>query len=598
MQATQPVNGPEGLSDWNGINWRQANRRVSNLRQRIFRASQQGNFAQVRNLQRLMLRSYSNVVLSVRRVTQVNQGKNTPGVDWLLVKTPQARWALVKQLLRSRPWGAQPVRRVYIPKPGGKRRPLGIPVIADRALQAVVKNALEPEWEAKFEASSYGFRPGRSCHDAIARVFAIARSSGRKLWALDADIKAAFDRISHSFLYERLAAFPGRELVRQWLEAGVVEDGQWQASEMGVPQGSVIGPLLANMALHGMEQVLGIRYNSQGAIDRNCKRAIVRYADDFVVFSETKQDLFLAKEQLCVWLARRGLAFSEEKTRIVHLTEGFDFLGFNIRHYPVTGQQRPGQVKLFIKPSTRSIQKFKDKVKALWLSLRGHNVRAVLATLNPVIRGWTSYFRVGVAKRVFNDLDNWMFVRVCRYIRHCHPKKDWAWLKNRYLGRLHPRRRDKWVFGEPKTGRHLLKLVWTAIRRHVPVLGTASPDDPNLQGYWQARGAQHLVSLPSTQRTLARRQAGLCPVCASPLLNNELLHEHHIVPKSQGGSDQLDNLVLVHLCCHQQLHANPGLWHLSNTAPTPTPRRRSDTKPQQLTLWDDLALPAEALQLA
>ena len=597
MQATSPVNGPEGRGGWDGVNWHHANCLVSNLRRRIFRASQQGDFGRVRNLQRLMLRSYSNVVLSVRRVTQVNKGKDTPGVDKLVVKTPEARWKLVQRLCRYQPWRAKPVRRVYIPKAGGKRRPLGIPVIADRALQAMVKNALEPEWEAKFEGSSYGFRPGRGCHDAMARVFSIARSYGRKGWVLDADIKAAFDRISPTFIYERLADFPGRELVKQWLKAGVVEDGEWRATELGVPQGSVIGPLLANIALHGMEQVLGISYNSQGAIHRDSKWSVVRYADDFLVFARTEEDVVQAKEWLTVWLAKRGLSFSEEKTRIAHVKEGFDFLGFNVRRYRTIRADRLGGWKLFIKPSRSSIHKFKRKLKELWRSLRGLGADAVVGLLSPVIRGWANYFRIGVAKRVFINLDAWMFGRLRRYVLRKHPRKNWQWLKKRYFGKLHPERSDCWVFGDKKTGRYLLKLAWTAIRRHVPVEGRASPDDPSLRFYWASRNKRQLVDLPKTQRKLARRQDGLCVVCLQSLLNDEALHVHHVVPKSRGGTDSLQNLVLVHLYCHQQLHANPVVRVIDPT-PLSRPPRRLWTQPMQLSLWSDDALLGGATQFA
>jgi len=236
------VNGPEGLTDWNSVNWRKANRQVRNLRCRIFRASQQGDFRKVASLQKLMLRSYSNRLIAVRRVTQVNQGKRTPGVDKVLVKTPKARGNLVDDLATVQPWRAHPTKRVYIPKANGKTRPLGIPAIKDRALQAMVKNALEPSWEARFEGTSYGFRPGRGCHDAIQKIFNLARPNKRKKWILDADIEGAFDTIDHEYLMRAIGPVPGRELIRQWLKAGYVDRGVFHPTEAGTPQGGVISP--------------------------------------------------------------------------------------------------------------------------------------------------------------------------------------------------------------------------------------------------------------------------------------------------------------------------------------------------------------------
>jgi len=214
MQITESVNGPERHTWWQAINWRTANRVVRNLRQRIFRASQAGDLKRARALQKLMLRSRSNILLSVRRVTQVNAGKNTPGVDKVVVKTPAARGKLVDELQTFTPWKAKPARRVYIPKANRKLRPLGIPVVTDRCLQAMVKNALEPFWEARFEGSSYGFRPGRSCHDAREKIYQLARPNKKKQWVVDADIKGAFDNICHEFLLNAIGPTPGRELIK------------------------------------------------------------------------------------------------------------------------------------------------------------------------------------------------------------------------------------------------------------------------------------------------------------------------------------------------------------------------------------------------
>ena len=457
--ASCSANGTEGRTttntDWNAVDWRRAQKAVSNLRRRIFRASKEGDHRKVRSLQKLMLRSYANALLSVRRVTQINVGKDTPGVDMLVVKTPKARGELVDHIRSYQPWKAKPARRVYIPKAGGKMRPLGIPTIYDRVMQAIVKNALEPYWEARFEPASYGFRPGRSCHDAIAKVFSIARPNKRKKWVLDADIEGAFDSISHERLLKTIGPFPARELIRQWLKAGYIEEGSWHETETGTPQGGVISPLLLNVALHGIEEALGIRYDKRGQISGS--RALVRYADDLVVFCETEEDTRAARQDLQSWLAARGLRLSEAKTRIVHLTEGFDFLGFNVRHYRAPKTARSGY-KLLIKPSKDSVRRFKERLKQEWMKLKGHGIAEVLKRLNPILRGWANYYRIGVSKQTFGSLDHWMLERCVRYVRFSHPTKGWRWCRSKYWGELNPNRKDRWVFGDKSTGTYLLKL--------------------------------------------------------------------------------------------------------------------------------------------
>jgi RNA-directed DNA polymerase len=549
------ANGAGGRpnTDWNAIDWRKVDRSVSNLRRRIFRASKEGDHRKVRSLQKLVLRSYANALWSVRRVTQINAGRNTPGVDMLVVKTPKARSELVDHIRSYQPWKAQPARRVYIPKGGGRLRPLGIPTVIDRVMQAIVKNALEPYWEARFEPASYGFRPGRGCHDAIVKIFNIARPNKRKKWVLDADIEGAFDSISHERLLEVIGPFPARELIRRWLKAGYVEMGTLHATETGAPQGGVISPLLMNIALHGMEQALGVRYDKRGQIKGS--RALVRYADDWVVFCESKEDAQEARRQAQKWLLKRGLRLSEDKTRVVHLTEGFDFLGFNIRHYPAPKTARSGY-KLLIKPSKDSVSNFKDRMRSEWMNLKGHNAMEVLKRLNPIVRGWANYFRIGVSKHTFETLDHWMLARCARHVRSNHPRKGWRWCRQKYWGQLNPERADRWVFGDKSTGAYLLKLSWTPIRRHVLVKGAASPDDPALRGYWIERERRKLEEglLPPRLMGLARAQQGRCTHCGASLFNGEALNRHHLLPKSEGGTDERSNLRLLHLYCHQQIH--------------------------------------------
>jgi len=276
------VNGPEDASfDWLAVDWRRIEDDVRWLRQRIFTATKTGDLSKVRNLQKLMLRSRANTLLSVRRVTERNAGRLTAGVDGEVVLTPEAKARLADRVHQmTEPFKALPVRRVYIPKPGShKRRPLGIPVILDRCHQARVVSALEPEWEARFEPRSYGFRPGRGCHDAIQAVYQVVKGkSPKRLWALDADLAGAFDRIAHDHILAMLDTFPAKGMVREWLRAGVVEQGRLHRTEDGVPQGGVVSPLLLNVALHGMEQAAGVRYDPRGWVTAGCP-VLVRYAD-------------------------------------------------------------------------------------------------------------------------------------------------------------------------------------------------------------------------------------------------------------------------------------------------------------------------------
>lgn len=558
MQVQTLVNGAVRPTDWSAVNWRVANRQVRSLRQRIFRAAQAGDFKKMRSLQKLMLRSYSNRLLAVRRVTQVNQGKNTPGVDKLLVKTPTARGRLVDQLgqlLDQKSTPAKPLRRVYIAKPNGKLRPLGIPTIVDRCQQAVVKNALEPEWESRFEGSSYGFRPGRSCHDAIEKIYGLARPNKTKPWVVDADIKGAFDNIAHKAILEHIGKFPAREMIARWLRAGYIQDGTFYATETGAAQGAVISPLLANIALHGMEAALGVKHDNRGGIIS--KRAVVRYADDFAVFCTSREDAERVIEQLHEWLAQRGLQLSAEKTRIVHLREGFDFLGFNIKHYQ--DKRRPSGYKLWITPSKAAVTKLKQKLRELWRALRGTNVATVLQQLNPIIRGWANYYHKVVATKTFNKLDYWMWKRELCWVKYRHRQHGWAWRRARYWGQLNTRRQDKWVFGDKEVGGLLLKFSWFKIQRHVLVIGKSSPDDPRLREYWEKRRATQTSTLRPMLQAIARRQQYVCPECGESLFNEEELHNHHIRAKSAGGGDEESNRELVHLYCHQAIHGGPAM---------------------------------------
>lgn len=560
------VNGPEDDAlSWNAVRWRKVEDDVRRLRQRIFTATQAGDLKRVRNLQKLMLRSRSNTLVSVRRVTEINAGRLTPGVDGQLVLTAGDKASLTGWIDAQQPWQARPVKRVCIPKAGGKRRPLGIPVIVDRVLQARVVNALEPEWEARFEPRSYGFRLGRGCQDAIQAIFnTVSGKTASRVWVLDADLTAAFDRIDHEHLLRRVGGFPAREHVAGWLRAGVVENGRFAATEQGTPQGGVASPLLLNVALHGMEHAAGVRYrrlDAHGADTGRDSPVLIRYADDLVALCHTRQQAEQVKARLADWLAPCGLAFNEDKTSIVALNDGFDFLGFNVRRY---------RGKLLIKPSKAAIRRIRQRLRTEIRSLRGAPTVEVLARLNPIIRGWAAYYRHVVSSEIFNALDHYLWKLTYKWARHRHRNKPTKWIVNRYYGTFNKSRRDTWVFGDRDSGAYLHKFAWTNIVRHQMVTGAASPDDPALTDYWTAR-RRRTTRLPVdyTSQRLLDEQHGRCPICDELLLHADhppqtphdwerwlggtrKALERNAITLRDNGTPNEPQLRLLHTHCHRR----------------------------------------------
>ena len=550
------------ISDaWTTTCWPKVQREVFRLQQRIYRASQAGDTRRVQSLQRLLLKSWSARLLAVRRVTQENQGKKTAGVDGVhSLKAPE-RIQLAQQLSLDRK--SDPVRRVLIPKPGkAEFRKLGIPTMVDRAKQALAKLALEPEWEARFEPNSYGFRPARSPQDALEQVHRCICQCPK--WVLDADIAACFDRIAHRPLLERLSSsHPSiARQCRAWLKAGVVHDNQLQTTERGTPQGGIASPLLANIALHGLEREFKAAF--KGA-------HLVRFADDFVAFHRDRHVILDAKAWVSRWLAEKGLELKDEKTQITHTLDGgsdyltgFDFLGCHVRQYRtprrrMNKSQRP--YKTLIKPSKKAVKRLVNKLGDIVKRHRAASQDTLIQELNPVILGWSGYHRSNVASRTFAHLDSVLYRQLKRWAYRRHHNKSQKWIKNRYW---HTVRRRNWVFGVKQSGkltRKLVKFSDVPIRRHNKVRGAKSWFDGDWL-YWAARRGHHPLT-GFRQAALLKRQQGRCPICRGVFDLHDSIEQDHIWPRAKGGRDVYDNLQLLHRSCHHYKNR----WDLQGYCP-------------------------------
>lgn len=548
------------MVDWKDIPWRKLERYVFRLQKRIFKASQQDNGKTVRRLQKTLLRSQSAKTLAVRQVTQDNQGKNTAGLDGIKSLSPPQRLALVANL--KMPTKATPTRRVWIPKPGTlEKRPLGIPTLYDRALQALVKKALEPEWEAQFEPNSYGFRPGRSAHDAIQTIFSAICNKTR--FVLDADIAKCFDRINHDALLTKLNTFPTlKRQIKSWLKAGVMDGEALFPTEEGSPQGGVISPLLTNIALHGMEQAVRQAFpvatqKVEGQLTRRGKVHFIRYADDFVVLHEDLAVVQQCQTVIAKWLAPMGLELKPSKTTITHTLHeyegkvGFDFLGFTICQFPagkhrsgLNNQRVPLGFKAVIKPSASAIKRHCERLTIILKRHRNSTQELLIDECNPVIRGWTNYYSAVASSKQFARLTHIMFRKLWRWAQRRHPRKGANWLHDRYWSDG----LQKWRFKTPSKQTSLVQHSDTPIRRHIKVVGNRSPFEGDWV-YWGVRMGRH-PEAGTRISFLLKQQRGRCRHCNLFFRHGDRLEVDHKVPRSAGGSDRYNNLQLLHRHCH------------------------------------------------
>jgi RNA-directed DNA polymerase len=543
---------------WQFIRWDKVVRRVKSIQSRIVKAVKNGRWNLAKVLQGVLSRSYAAKLLSIRRITE-NSGKRTAGIDGQKWDTPQAKFDALSQL-RLKGYQPQPTRRIYIPKSNGKQRPLGIPTMKDRAMQALQLLTLDPVSETLADANSYGFRPHRSCADAIARCFSMLAKPNAPVWVLEGDIKGCFDHISHDWLLENIPI--NREVLRKWLKAGFVDKQVLFPTQSGTPQGSVISPTLANMVLDGLElaidQAIGVKHWGKEEPKRRINPHhihFIRYADDFIVTCSDKTILETKiKPAIIEYLSLRGLELSVEKTLVTHIEEGFDFLGQNIRKY---------KGKLLIKPSKSNVATFLAKVKVAIKERSTAKAIEVLEKLAPMIRGWAMYHRHVVAKQTFSHVDRQIWAMLWRWScrRHAHRKSD-RWIKQKYFMRHQGR---DWTFFAKDQDGNLVTIFAASdikIERHPKIKGQANPYDKEDEAYFEQRKTMNMLNKLEGKRMLRylyERQNGCCEVCQQSITLQTGWNAHHLHPKHLGGEWRRDNLVLLHPVCHVQVHQNESV---------------------------------------
>ncbi len=551
--ATLAGAAPDIVPGWHSIDWKKVWHNVRRLQARIVKAIQEGRWNKVRSLVYLLTHSFSGRAAAILRVT-TNTGASTPGVDGETWNTPELKAAAFNRL-RRHSYQAQPLRRVYIPKSSdpSQLRPLGIPTMTDRATQALYLLGLDPIVETTADANSYGFRSQRSCADALDQCHKILRKNHSATWILEGDIKACFDRISHDWL---LAHIPmDKAILRKWLQAGFMEKDVFFATTAGTPQGGIASPALANRTLDGLERLLHERFGARRRQHARNKVHLVRYADDFIITGTSKELLRDEVQPLVAhFLKERGLELSHEKTSITHIDDGFDFLGQNVRRYGV---------KVLLKPARKNVRAFLAKIDEVIQQEGGHlTAGALIERLNPKIRGWALYHRHASSACTFARVDDVIFWKLWRWARRRHRHKSAAWVKVHYFTQPGD---SRWLFRgtvyDEEGGKHTVFLVRARsipIRRHVKVKGEANPYDPAWELYFEERLATQLSNTLTgrgTARYLWLEQNGKCLVCRHPLTLEEGWHAHHLLWRTHGGTDLIDNLVLLHPNCHRQVHS-------------------------------------------
>ena len=545
MNAATLACAPSGVT-WNDIPWATVQRQVRRLQTRIVKATQNGRHNKAKALQWLLTHSFSGKALAVKRVTE-NKGKNTPGVDKVTWKTPRTKTNAIASLKR-RGYSSLPLRRVLIPKKNGKVRPLGIPAMKCRAMQALYLLALDPIAETTADPNSYGFRPQRSTADAGEQCFKSLAKKASAEWVLEADIQGCFDNISHDWMVANIPT--DKAILKKWLKAGFVYQNELFPTDAGTPQGGIISPVAANMTLDGLEAMLARKFPKAKRL--SLKMNMVRYADDFIITGHSKEWLEQeVKPAVVEFLAERGLVLSPEKTRVTHIRKGFDFLGWNIRKY---------NGKLLMKPSKTNVKTHLDKIRDVIKANKSAKQANLIKLLNPILRGWANYHSHVVAKETFSRNDKRIWSMLWRWAVRRHPNKGARWVKDKYFKTRGTR---NWAFTTTEKRKdgtqkeHVLRYqADTPIKRHLKIKAHANPHDPQWEPYFESRWGKKMLNSSKGRSKLYRvwqRQEGMCSSCQELITKQTPWNVRHIRLKSEGGSDAVSNLQMHHLNCRSSL---------------------------------------------